>query len=497
MNSSTAMPRVTRQTRAARAARALASLPAATLHERGGDARLDAALALAELAVNGGADALDRVCAHVARACAVDVCSLYVREEPVRDPAAPAARPAAAAAEEERDELILRATRGLPRRAVGTVHIPVGEGLTGAAAACARPVSVAALDTDARNFAVAGLGEERFPALCAIPLIESGRVIAVLVVQRRERRAWSADEVARLASLSAVVLVVLIRVRETQRLEAHRASELAAGGICIRGAGVGTGVGVGPAYVVAGPSGAYTPSNTAAFAKACPIDRGAERARLEHALVEARADLAALVVPALRRLQPGPALRALLGYSQLLEDSRLEDAAMDEIQRGAPAEVALERVARTYARVLGGSDDAHLRDRADDFDEAIGRVFDRLGGIGAAPSAPLGSILVATRLSMGGALAAYSRRPSGLLTETPATAASANLLATLGVPVVASAIGALAFIRGGDTLMVDAEAGHVLVRPSRAQIADARRRRRASRTASGSGSNTPHEAGNA
>ena len=109
----------------------------------------------------------------------------------------------------------------------------------------------------------------------------------------------------------------------------------------------------------------------------------------------------------------------------------------------------------------------------------------------------LGSILVATRLSMGGALAAYSRRPSGLLTETPATAASANLLATLGVPVVASAIGALAFIRGGDTLMVDAEAGHVLVRPSRAQIADARRRRRASRTPNANGSNTPPEAGNA
>jgi len=460
------MPRLTRQTRAARA---LASLPAATtLHERGGDARLDAALALAELAVNGGADALDRVCAHVARACAVDVCSLYVREMQVDDSG-------------ERDVLVLRATRGLPRRAVGAVQMPVGEGLTGAAAAFARPVSVAELDVDARNFAVAGLGEERFPALCAVPLIESGRVIAVLVVQRRERRTWSADEVARLASLSAVVLVVLIRVRETQRLEAHRASELSAGGICVRGTGVASGVGVGPAYVTAAPSGAYTPSNSAAFAKACPVDREGEKRRLGQALVEARADLAALVMPALRRLPPGrPALRSLLGYSQLLEDSRLEEAAMDEIQRGAPAEVALERVARTYARVLGAAEDAHLRERADDFDEAIGRVFDRLGGIGAAPAAPLGSILVATRLSMGGALAAYSRRPSGMVvTDTPASASSAQLLAELGVPIVAGAQGALAFIRGGDTLLVDADAGHVLIRPSRAQIADARRRRRA------------------
>ncbi len=468
------------RTRAGRHARVMSRITgAATLHARGGDPRLDAALALAELAVNGGRDALDRLCAHVARACDVDVCSIYVRELE-----AATTDPHAARYAHPTEVLVLRATRGLPRRAVGNVRMRIGEGLTGAAAACARPISVAELDSDARNFPVANLGEERFPGFCAVPLIESGRVIAVLVVQRREREPWTVDDVAQVASLAAAALIVVMRVRDTGADRPQ--NEYGAGAIRVRGEGSGDGIGIGPAYVVPAPTSGFAPSSTAQLARHCPIDRSAERTRLTTALDAARAEIAALVGPALRRLATGPGRRALLAYESLLSDARMEEAAIEEIERGAFAEVALERVARTYARVLGGGTEDFLRVRADDFEESIGRVFDHLGGIGPANPAPLGAIVVATRLGIGGALQAYSRRPSGvIITDTPASAPAVTLLSALGVPVVAGAEGALAFIRGGDCLLVDASSSEILIRPSRAQIADARRRRRLKQTTGG------------
>src|SRR6185436_6929035 len=95
----------------------------------------------------------------------VDVCSIYLRE---------------GAAEGDRrgaGELVLRATHGLPASAVGAVRMRVGEGLTGFAVECLRPVSVAMVTSDARNKRFAGLGEERFPALCAMPLVDGGRAV--------------------------------------------------------------------------------------------------------------------------------------------------------------------------------------------------------------------------------------------------------------------------------------------------------------------------------
>ena len=111
----------------------------------------------------------------------------------------------------------------------------VGEGLTGFAVECLRPVSVARASTDARNKAFAGMDEERFPSLCAVPLVDGGRAVGALVVQRKQPRAFGQREIVLIASMAPPVLFALERARLRER---ERVAELAAAGPTTRHARV-------------------------------------------------------------------------------------------------------------------------------------------------------------------------------------------------------------------------------------------------------------------
>src|SRR5437763_9002623 len=184
--------------------------PAATIpkvHARG-EARLDAMLELAEEASRPAPlpEVLQSLCARIARVLAVDVCSIYLRE--LVD--VPSNRRVAG-------DLVLRATSGYSPEAVGRVRMRVGEGLTGFAVECLRPVSVARASTDARNKSFAGMDEQRFPSLCAVPLVDGGRAVGALVVQRRQPRAFGQREIVLIASMAPPLLFALERARLRER----------------------------------------------------------------------------------------------------------------------------------------------------------------------------------------------------------------------------------------------------------------------------------------
>src|SRR5437870_2367399 len=127
-----------------------------TVHARG-VASLDGMLALCEIASRAAPldEVLTQLSERIAALLGVDVCSIYLSD----------------GLSDGGGELVLRATHGLPPDAVGAVRMRVGEGLTGFAVECLRPVSVAMVTADARNKNFPGLREERFPALCALPLV--------------------------------------------------------------------------------------------------------------------------------------------------------------------------------------------------------------------------------------------------------------------------------------------------------------------------------------
>src|SRR6202011_1586021 len=102
-------------------------------------------------------------------------------------------------------ELVLAATVGLKAGAVGRVRMRLDEGLTGLTAERMAPVMVPDAFGHPRFKYFPEAGEDPYHSFLGVPLIESGSLQGVLVVQTREQRTFSANETRLLVAVGAQV----------------------------------------------------------------------------------------------------------------------------------------------------------------------------------------------------------------------------------------------------------------------------------------------------
>src|SRR5690242_21674421 len=91
--------------------------------------------------------------------------------------------------------LELFATEGLRPEAVHRTRLRIGEGLVGLIAASARPLALADAQSHPAFAYRPETGEEIYHSLMGVPILRSGRVLGVLVVQNRTPRHYSEDEI--------------------------------------------------------------------------------------------------------------------------------------------------------------------------------------------------------------------------------------------------------------------------------------------------------------
>ena len=434
------------------------------VHGRG-EARLDAMLSLAEEASRPAplSEVLASLCTRIASMLAGDVCSVYLREAP--------------SGFDRRGELVLSATFGYPQASVGVVRMRIGEGLTGFAVECLRPVSVARAAVDARNKTFPGLDEERFPSLCAVPLVDGGRAIGALVIQRRQPRAFGQREIVLAASVATPVLFALergrSRERERQDSEPISVTSLAARPheVMLRGEGVSPGAALGTVLVRKHVTARQVLSDARAQD---PTD---ERARLGKALADAADEVASLEAWATQHapLDRGIMLGLLSPSRFVLDDARMRNRMIKHVQAGASAEEAVERVMREYTRLLTSTGDPVLAARALEVEALCMRVMGRLDH----PRSPLrpGALLCASRLTVCDALELGANHGVGVALASPADSSPGIAVAVaLGLPIVAGVSELFRWAADGDRALVNAEEGTFIVNPSRVDIAEHRRR---------------------
>jgi phosphotransferase system enzyme I (PtsP) len=414
------------------------------VHERG-DRRLDGILTLIEEAGRQRplSEVLARLCASIAEIARAPVASIYVLEG---------------------DVLVLRGNVGFPAAAVDNVQLRLGEGTTGFVAECLRPVSLAIGRHDERWKAVPGIDEERYPSYLGVPVVSSGGPAGVLVVQRREARAFAPAEVALVTALAGPVGYALERARVRAEAEAGDRTPLqAARTASLEGVGLAPGVALGRVAVVP------------ALAGVAASGVGQREERPGHAVALALASLARELGRAALKIHEGcsgETLVQLRALTLVLDDLRFRDRAVaacgaEGVARG------LAVVAREYARAStrGAVDaDGWLADRAREIEDlcllvALRTVGERL------PEA--GTVIVTERLSGILALAAVARRGVAVATTGPVeeSAFGATLCAAARMPVVARATGLFAWARPGDRILVDADAGLVKVNPAPTVVA--------------------------
>jgi phosphotransferase system enzyme I (PtsP) len=418
--------------------------PSIFVHERGNQS-LDGIFRLIEVAGKHQPldDVLQEMCAGVASTAAADVVSIYVREEAPED-----------------QVFIMRGNVGFPTEAVGRVHLRVGEGIIGFVAERLRPVSVATAANDEHFKYIPGLGEERFPAMLAVPVLRGGVAAAVLVLQRGLTRIFTDEEVVLATALAAVISHALERAAEQEREQTRRADR---GVARLRGVALAGGTAMGRVEVLPTLSAlarvaAPPPAATAGL---LPFDMVARRLR---------ADLDR----AGQNASPGAA-REIASLALILDDHRFCERLVRASAATAPLK-ALSELAREYARVslqtnwADGLTAELMTERAAEIEDLCVLVHAALSG---RPLVRSGAIVLAERLRTFQALSAISRGASGFVVEGDLAddGTVAKIVRAAGLPLMKMVTGIFSWVHPDDLVVVDADAGHVRINPGATAVA--------------------------
>jgi phosphotransferase system enzyme I (PtsP) len=412
------------------------------VHEKG-HARLDSLLRLVDTASQARpfAELLASLCQELAQVLQVEVVSIYVREH---DP------------DHDADVLVMRGNVGFPQSAIGNVRLHVGEGITGFVAECMRPVSAAVGSAEETWKPVAGLGEERFPAFLAIPLVTSGSCVGVLVVQRREAHAFDGPDLLLAAALTAPVAYAIERSRARRDAASATAAPPGSRSARLHGTGIAPGDALGRVEVL--PPLSAEP-NTALGERTLSASVAFDQISRELSRGYAR------VQPS---LEPD-ARRRMAVLALLFDDQRLRELAMEECNN-AGLVPGLRRVAREYARapyragVSPSEGGDWMAERAAEVEDLCLLIAAHARGV-RAPSA--GGVLVAERITGCLALAAVGRHASGfaIAGRVEEHALGAAILAAAQVPAVSDVAELFVWARPGDRVLVDGTNGIVRINP--------------------------------
>ncbi|MGH7840934.1 MAG: phosphoenolpyruvate-utilizing N-terminal domain-containing protein, partial [Candidatus Binataceae bacterium] len=346
---------------------------------------------------------LDRVVATIVTRMEVEVCSIYLFDA-------------------TRERLVLRATHGLERAAVGRVSLRPDEGLVGLAIERNGEVVVEDAMSHPRYKYFPETGEERFHTLVAVPIEEARqKPIGVLTMQTLGRRKFGRTEVRLLRAAAAQLAQIMshFQLRETlatkekerdeyrrRMIEANRqlkGYEKVRGGAPRVAAPVkmrrprlpGLAAAPGFAHGVAHVVGTFISTIDRNLRAA---DSKAELKRLEEGLQRSRAELEALKAR-MAPLMPADELKIFDGHRLILEDEEFIARIRNTIGAGYAAESSLFRVIDELSAQMLALADSYLRERATDFRDVGHRVLRHLRQEGRGAFAKA-TILVAEELTL-------------------------------------------------------------------------------------------------
>ena len=122
--------------------------------------------------------------------------------------------------EPESGELVLAATVGLNQSSVGRVRMKFDEGLTGLVVERMSPIMEPDASAHPRFKYFPEAGEDPYHSFLGVPVIESGVVQGVLVVQTVERRPFLANEIRMLVTVGSQLAPLVSAARMLERVAA-------------------------------------------------------------------------------------------------------------------------------------------------------------------------------------------------------------------------------------------------------------------------------------
>lgn len=376
-----------------------------------------------------------------------DVCSLYLFDE-------------------EKNSLILVATKGLDQSAVGKVQMEPSEGLTGLVFESKTPLILQDAHQHPRFRYFPEIKEEEFKTFLGVPLISRRNPIGVLVIQDHENRHYDTIEIQLFNTIAGQVAGVVVNAKLLQELSvgdtsASTLKESAKASLVLHGTAATPGIAMGPAIVME----AYDDFHYIIEERS--ENPAAEKRRFHKAIVSGQREIEALRARVQEQLSEEDAGIFNI-HMMMLEDEGFQQKVLELIDAGNTASYALKNVISGYLRSFQEMNDQYLRDRAVDIED-VGRRLLRL--ISDRPKDSLlhlteEGILIARLITPSDAANLSTEQVRGVATSAGGHTSHAIILSrSLGIPCVVGIEKLLRVVQPGDYIIVDGNTGNVFVNP--------------------------------
>ena len=377
---------------------------------------------------------LDKITHLIADSMKTEVCSIYL----FRDP----------------KTLELCATEGLNVEAVHKTRMNLGEGLVGRVAERNSIINTAVAPEEKGFRYMPETGEEIYSSFLGVPVQRLGQRLGVLVVQSKDPRKYTDDEVYGL-EVVAMVLAEMTElgafVGEGAALKArHKEAIMFEGSVAQEGVSSGQVWLHEPRVVVTNLVGE---------------DPVHERKRLNDALDQLRVGIDKM----LRSVSKAASeQREVLEAYRMFAHSRGWLRRMEtDIDKGLSAEAAVEKEQSEARARMGLASDVYIRDRLHDLDDLSNRLLRLLTGQGHDTGAemPEHPILVARNIGPA-ELLDYGRKLKGIVLEEGSVGSHATIIArALAIPLIIHVENITTEALNGDPILVDGDQGIAHLRP--------------------------------
>jgi phosphotransferase system enzyme I (PtsP) len=375
---------------------------------------------------------LDKITTLIADSIGTEVCSIYLFLDD--------------------ETLELCATEGLNYESVHQTRLKLGEGLVGRVAQRRKVINTTDAPSQAGFRYMPETGEEIYSSFLGVPVQRLGESLGVLVVQSKDARAYTADEIYALE----VVAMVLAEMTELGAFVGEGSAMLARHSqpTMLRGTVAQEGVAEGhiwlhePRVVVTNP---------------IADDPHRELERLTEAVEELRVGVDKMMDMA----GDGEQRQVLEAYRMFANSKGWMRRMQEDIGRGLSAEAAVEKEQSIARARMEQVSDNYLRERLSDLDDLSNRLLRILTGQGKDTGAemPVDPILVASNIGPA-ELLEYGRALKGLVLEKGSVGShAASGARALAIPLIVHVGRITTEALNGDHVMLDGEQGIVHLRP--------------------------------
>ncbi len=385
---------------------------------------------------------LDRAVEMVAERTHSAVCSIYLYNP-------------------EKQELTLRATKGLNPESVGRVHLKLGQGLTGMALQEMRPICESDASRNPNYQFFPGIFEEQYNAFLAVPIARGVSKLGVLVLQRDASQCYDESSITALETVASQLANIIENAQFL--LGIHEPSPERVRGVpeslkFVRGKVAAEGFAYAPAMVLdkrkslssvlhQGFEKLYTLEDFRIAVAHTERQLEKLQEQVEHKL----SDAASLIFAA---------------HLMILKDQDFLGKITRRIEGGANAPMAIAEVATDYMRSFLASDNAYTREKANDIEDVAMRLVNSLVSRGEEMNIHKDHVIITRGLFPSDLLKLSSEGAAALVLVGGGVTSHISILArSLAMPMVIMDAFELLDIPDGTPVLVDAEIGNVFVDP--------------------------------